>query len=697
MNRFLRKRTLFSLIAFGAYVAVGACSSTQPGGSSSEVPANAGTIGLELTVGGATVNTIHYDIVGPTNKSGDIDVSSSTTISAFVGGLAAGSGYTITLTALSTDGTMSCLGQATFTVVSGTTVPVPVALQCKKGRGWGSVDIGGVIDFCPTVNLSATPLQVTVGSNIALTATAEGAPDAGAPTFKYTSTAGGAFGNDSVANTTYGCLTVGTKTITLTVTSSGCNTTATADVTCSAAAVGGSSAAYLVPVTPGVVIKPILTAGDSVNLKPDGVTPYRMVGLPDGLGAYDNGDGTFTLLSNHEIGSATTGIPRAHGGRGAFVSRWIIRKSDLAVQNGADLMQQVVTWNTATSSYNAPGTGAGFAFGRFCSADLPAISALYDAASSTGFNGRLFFDGEETGAEGRAMAHGLDGVSYELPRLGKMSWENSVANPGTGLTTVVAGLDDSTPGQVYFYYGTKTNTGSSVDRAGLTNGSLYGLAVTGIPLEDATNGIPAVTPITLASLGNVENMTGATLEANSVTANVTRFQRPEDGAWDPTHPNDFYFVTTASFTTSSRLWRVRFNNAANPTAGGTIEMLVAGTEGHKMFDNIAVDNSGRFVYIVEDVGGNDRLGKVWRYTIATDALTEIAHANPLFFDPLGQPSNAASFQTNDEEASGIIDASAILGPGWLLVDVQNHKVSTDAELVEGGQYLAIFDPALAAP
>ena len=40
-----------------------------------------------------------------------------------------------------------------------------------------------------------------------------------------------------------------------------------------------------------------------------------MVGLPDGLGAFDNGDGTFTLLANHEAGS-TNGIPRAHGAAG---------------------------------------------------------------------------------------------------------------------------------------------------------------------------------------------------------------------------------------------------------------------------------------------------------------------------------------------------------------------------------------------
>ena len=60
--------------------------------------------------------------------------------------------------------------------------------------------------------------------------------------------------------------------------------------------------------------------GDSVNFKPDGVTPYRMVGIPDGLGAYDNGNGTFTVLMNHEIAGGG-GVARAHGSAGAFVSK----------------------------------------------------------------------------------------------------------------------------------------------------------------------------------------------------------------------------------------------------------------------------------------------------------------------------------------------------------------------------------------
>src|SRR5690348_13057494 len=76
-----------------------------------------------------------------------------------------------------------------------------------------------------------------------------------------------------------------------------------------------SQSPYLLPTAPGVGVVSLLTVGDSVNLKPDGVTPYRMVGIPDGLGAFDNEDGTFTLLMNHELPG--NGIVRAHGLKGA--------------------------------------------------------------------------------------------------------------------------------------------------------------------------------------------------------------------------------------------------------------------------------------------------------------------------------------------------------------------------------------------
>jgi hypothetical protein len=430
---------------------------------------------------------------------------------------------------------------------------------------------------------------------------------------------------------------------------------------------------YLSPVGCPVEPRAVLTVGDSPNLRPDG-SRYRLAGIPDGLGAFDNGDGTFTLLVNHGLG-VDTGIARAHGAKGAFVSKWTIRRADLAVMNGSDLIELVAVWNPKTSAYEPPTKG--IAFGRFSSADLPNPSALFDAATGLGFDGHLFFNGEAIGDEGRAWAHGIDGTSSEFARMGKASWENVVPNPGTGEQTVVIGMDGSGGGQLYVYVGKKTRDGSPVQRAGLTNGALHGLVVPGFPVEPAS-GIPAA-PFELHSFGNVENRTGAELQAESARALVTGFQRPEDGAWDPNNPNDFYFVTTAAFELPSRLFRLRFNDVRNAAQGGRIEMLLDGTEGQRMLDNVTVDTSGH-VYLQEDPGNNVRLAKIWRYDIATDQLSEVSEHAPERFAPGG-----AGFLTQDEESSGIIDVSGILGPGTFIMTTQVHLANQDPELVEGGQ------------
>lgn len=433
---------------------------------------------------------------------------------------------------------------------------------------------------------------------------------------------------------------------------------------------------YVVPSAPGVLVRDFLTVGDSVG-------GYKMAGIPDGQGAFDNGDGTFSLLVNHELG-ATVGVPRAHGPKGSFISKWTVRKSDLTVLAGEDLIKKLNMWDPATNSYALSTT---FAIGRMCSADLPDLSAFYDAASGLGYNGRIFMNGEETGAEGKAFAHVLDGNSYELPYLGKFSWENAVASPASGVKTVVVGTDDSGGGQIYVYVGDKTNAGLSVDKAGLTNGKLYGLKAVGFVAEDAATGIPSGTPVELVEIPGIAGKTGVQLETESNTLLVTKFARPEDGVFDPKNPNDFYFVTTASFTTSTRLWRVRFNDIKNPLAGAKIDLLVDGAvEGGKMFDNITMDKFGH-VYLQEDIGGQDPLSKLWRYDVATDKLTEIAKHNPVLFTP-----GAPLFLTRDEESSGIIDASDILGQGWFLGNVQAHYAHPDPALVEGGQLFAIFDP-----
>lgn len=439
----------------------------------------------------------------------------------------------------------------------------------------------------------------------------------------------------------------------------------------------GAPSAYVLPSQPGVRTTPILTVGQTA------LNGYKMVGIPDGMGAYDNNNGTYTLLMSHELGS-TVGVTRAHGAIGSFMSKWVINKSNNIVESGADLIQNAYIWNG--TSY----VDSAYAISRLCSGDLPPVNAFYNSLTGKGTTSRIFMNGEEVGAEGKAFAHIATGVeagnSYELPYLGKFSWENSVARPFLSDKTVVVGTDDATPGQVYVYIGTKTNTGNDIQRAGLSNGKLFGMKVSGLATEVNGSFPAANTPFSLFDLGNVSGLTGATLNSNSNANAVTNFLRPEDVAWDPNNPNVLYFVTTNSFSTNSRLWKAQFSDVNNPELGGTITVLLEGSEGQKMMDNFGIDKYGHLL-IQEDVGNNAHIGKIWQYKVATDAMTQIAAHDTAFFLAGG----SKYLGTQDEESSGLFDASSILGPGMFIMNVQAHY-AIPGELVEGGQILTLFNP-----
>ena len=446
-----------------------------------------------------------------------------------------------------------------------------------------------------------------------------------------------------------------------------------------------SQTPYLVPVATGVEITSILTVGDDVN-------GYRMAGIPDGIGAFDNGDGTFTLVMNHEHGN-TSGNTRAHGSKGSFVSKWIINKADLKVLNGSDLMQRVKLWEGGTyNTYYSSNPSANAAFSRFCSADLAAVSAYYNAATGKGTMDRIFMNGEESGTEGRPMGHIVTGAeagtSYELTYLGRMAYENSIACPYEQDKTIVALTDDGTGGQVYFYIGEKKSVGNTIEKAGLTGGKVFGLKVTGY-LSESNGSIPAAgTVFTLEDMGSTLGVSGATLNTNSNNAGVTNFLRPEDGVWDPMNPSIFYFVTTNGFGSPSRMWKAEFTDIKNPEQGGKITAVLDGTEGQQMLDNMGMDNFGH-VLLVEDPGGNAYNALVSQYDVATDVLTTVAKHDPARFETGG-----SAFLTTNEEASGIMDAQHILGAGWFLLVDQAHY-GQPGELVEGGQLLALYNPPTA--
>jgi hypothetical protein len=435
---------------------------------------------------------------------------------------------------------------------------------------------------------------------------------------------------------------------------------------------------WIKPVKAGWTVTPLLNVGDKV-----GEAGYRMVGVPDGLGVLANGDATLSVFMNHEL-AAEIGKLRAHSSRGAFVSRWVLDVNTLKVVHGDDLIRKVALWLPEKHAHVYAAT---YSFNRLCSADLPKVSALYDKKTGKGFDGRLFLNGEENRAGGRAFAHVVTGdqtgVSYELPHLGKFSWENVVANPDTGVKTVVMGMDDSPDGQVYVYVGEKRAAGNPAELAGLVGGNLSALKVDGKRFK-------------LANLGDVSAMSGADLEQAGHQAGVTNFMRPEDGAWDVNNHNIFYFATTDKFDGNSQLFQLIFDDVQHPEQGGAISVVLNARDiGAQMFDNITVAGDGKLL-IEEDPGDNPHAAAIWQFDLATGKADKILAVVPeLFVDK-----NSPDFMTQDEENSGITEITDLVGnaiwakPGrrYFIGVLQVHAKNADPELVEDGQLYLIESP-----
>jgi secreted PhoX family phosphatase len=282
-------------------------------------------------------------------------------------------------------------------------------------------------------------------------------------------------------------------------------------------------------------------------------------------------------------------------------------------------------------------------------------------------NGRLFLAGEENGSEGRLFAIEDDGVAWQVPRAGLLSWENApVANTGDD-TTVLMGNPDATPGFLRLYKGAKTSTGSPVDRAGLSNGDVHVLVANAGPDDGVFRTANAKGKPVDVSFTKVDwNKTGAAQDADAKTAGALAFTRIEDGAWDPKNVNDYYFVTTENRdktkTPQGALWRLRFKDVSKPELGGTLTVLLDGTE---------------------DIDPKTEGVQSWQ---KPDNLDIDTHGNMVIQEDPG----AKNFITRDEESSGVIDAEALLGKGLFLLDAQVHAttdVSMDA--VEKGQMLTM--------
>jgi hypothetical protein len=459
---------------------------------------------------------------------------------------------------------------------------------------------------------------------------------------------------------------------------------------------GPSSSAdpYVRPVGSKVTdIHSILTVGDTVG-------DYFAVGIMDGMGAYMAGNGTMDLFIDHELTATAGGVRRAHQPKGfaggAFISKWNITTTPganfLRVNSGADAMLSVATSSNGTG-------GSLYNFARFCSGDVPEVRALFNAQTGKGSQNRFFVCGEESGTPGRMIATDLNtGVVYQMPAFDPSSgsWENGLARPVESDQTVMIGLSDGGANRVFIYVGTKQDSGNPAEKAGLMNGVSYGIQV-------QVNG----TNVTNESRDFGFNSSGTPLYSATFTlapggtAAGTSFLRPEDGAWDPANPNDFYFVTTDRMSTTSSgapqthascLYRLRFNDVNNVLAGGTIEAVLVPSDVLEMGDNLCVYNDlqgGTRVIIQEDPGNHPHSAKHLLYTAATDTVEVIMKSDSARFGDIGV--NATAPFNRDEEVSGVFDARDTLGLGWFVGNTQAHY-GLGNPLVEGGQLYAFFCP-----
>ncbi|HTQ02449.1 MAG TPA: hypothetical protein VMI54_01290 [Polyangiaceae bacterium] len=239
LQAFSLRASLFTLALAAAPLA---CSDGTPAGNVAE---RGGSIGLSLTANGVTLGNVGYVITGPASfsKSGTIDETRSTTLSANIGAIPAGNGYSITLSATPLSGAASCSGSAPFDVVAGQTTPVSVELLCHQNATTGSVLVNGTVNLCPTLNdVSASPSSVAVGGSVTLSASASDADDGPSPLSYQWTAPGATLTGANTPSATLVCTASGTVTATVSVSDGdpACPETGSVIITCGDG--GGSGA-----------------------------------------------------------------------------------------------------------------------------------------------------------------------------------------------------------------------------------------------------------------------------------------------------------------------------------------------------------------------------------------------------------------------------------------------------------------------
>jgi hypothetical protein len=484
----------------------------------------------------------------------------------------------------------------------------------------------------------------------------------------------------------------------------------------------------------GWTTEAIISVGDTLG------SGYTFEAIPDGISVERiNGQGTADILVNHELSLVPFPATRQDH-LNSTVSRLRLNQNSAGVLKGEYVIPQSAGYQRFCSNFFV---GAEHGFERdllFTNEEARDIVLRAEDSWEPG----LTLSTPNTEQAGVVVAFDpKSDESRSIYGMGRHNHENSVGVPGYGYPVVLSGDDtfDAPASQLYLY---KADSGADVwnddgtlyafvsDTTGVNDyGDVTpGMTVAGhfieVPREIATGkDADDGSEVTSADFGYPTPATAVpptaampdgpqwVLEHWSNLNNVFQFIRIEDTAYDRTNPRIMYLAdtgepraiphpngrlqrggsTTVGNFMNGRLWKLELGS--DPLVGAKLSVLPNASFDANGYANASsphqpdnMETTEDAIYFQEDPGGHNSSApaahfpafptatnaRVWRYDLTTGALQVVAEVDQ---SVPGSPTTVKGTW----ESSGIIDASAIFGPGAFLVDVQAHGWDT---VIPGG-------------
>jgi hypothetical protein len=505
-----------------------------------------------------------------------------------------------------------------------------------------------------------------------------------------------------------------------------------------------TQAPMITPVAGGVTVEPLITVGERVGgylfeSIPDGISLYpgpavKVKVVPKGKAkAKGKGKGkkkpkpkpkfttvieSVNLYVNHE--TSLVPFPATLSDfTNAMVSRIVVNRKTHGIVSGEYVIPSSANYQRFCSNFLAD---KAHGFSR------PMLFTNEEATDFVNRTGTAWPAGPGAEQAGLVVAYDVRSKEYRAIRgMGRHNHENSVAIPGYGRPVLLSGDDTfSAPAsQLYMY------VAASADAVWNDQGTLYALVSDTAAVNDYGDltGSATVSGRFIPVPREVATGDQNALETWSNANNVFQFIRVEDVAYDRNQTNIVYFADTGEPRALADSMTGRLRRGSSGTAGPypngrifkmvldrtdplrvtSLSILIDGdAKGAASAGDLSllhnpdnVETTKRSLLIQEDPGSQNQYpadsttgttARIWRYDLTSGTLTVVARVNQA-----GDP----KARLGEWESSGIVDASAWLGPNTFLLDVQAHTVFVETAPSptpnvmfkrEGGQLLAMRIP-----